>query len=64
VASWTAVRIGVGGSGGVGEEDSALGARGGGSCAFLASTAACGGEAGSSRGAGEETELGAGAGEA
>jgi hypothetical protein len=63
VAAWTAVRGGVGGSGGVGEEDSVLGAGGGGSGAFFASTAACGGEAGSRNRAGESTELGAGAGE-
>ncbi len=63
MAAWTAARGGVDGSGGVGEEDSVLGAGGGGSGAFFASTAACGGEAGSRGGAGESTELGAGAGE-
>jgi hypothetical protein len=47
-ASWAAVRGGVGGSGGVGEEDLVLGA--GKAGAFFASTAACGGEAGSSGG--------------
>jgi hypothetical protein len=63
VAAWTAFHGGVGGSGVVGEVYSGLGAGGGGSGVFFASTAACGGEAGSRGGAGENTELGAGAGE-
>jgi hypothetical protein len=59
--SWAAVRRVAGGSGGVGEEKMGLGA--GEVGAKFASTALCGGENGSSGEGGDETELGAGAGD-
>jgi hypothetical protein len=60
-ASWAAVRGDVGGSGGVGGEEVALGA--GEAIALFGSTAFCGSEYGSSGVGGDEMELGAEAGE-
>jgi hypothetical protein len=60
-ASGAAVHWGVGGSGGVGEEE--MGLRAGEVEAFFASTAICSGEGGSSGEGSNKTELGAGAGE-
>jgi hypothetical protein len=59
--SWAAVCWGVGGSGGVCEEEMGLGARE--VRAIFASTVICGGQNNSSGEGGDETELGAEAGE-